>query len=69
MSSEREATLLHQVGVISDRIRTLRAQDAVEHATQIKALEAESRVNWDELRALRAGPVVIEQPSARGHYR
>lgn len=68
--SQREAELLHQVGAISDRIRGLRERNAGEHTAQIKALEAESRVKWEELRSLRAGPVpVVEAPSARGSYR
>jgi hypothetical protein len=64
-----EAKLLREVGAISDRIRALRRKDAGLHGAQIKALEAESRLKWEQLRSLRAGPQTGEEPSSRrSHY-
>jgi hypothetical protein len=58
----REAQLLREVGSIYDKVRALRVKDAGRHGPQIKALETESRLKWEQLRALRAGPAMGEMP-------
>jgi hypothetical protein len=57
--------MLRDLGAISDRIRALREKNAGQHGAQIKALEAESRVKWEQLRSLRAGPPTNEPPENR----
>lgn len=65
-----ERRLLAEIGGISARVRELRASPRGDSA-QLKSLEAQSRQKWEELRALRAGPVNQElpAPNLRGHYR
>jgi hypothetical protein len=67
---EREVGLLREIGALSDRVRELRRTDGRFDGTQIKALEGQSRVKWEELRLLRAGPAVLDQssPRRRGLY-
>lgn len=67
---EREIGLLREIGAISDRVRELRKPEGRLDGTQIKALEAQSRAKWEELRLLRAGPVTSEltSPRRRGLY-
>jgi hypothetical protein len=65
MYTPREAQLLREVGGISDRIRALREKNAGRHGPQIKALEAESRIKWEQLRSLRAAPVTGEPELSR----
>jgi len=55
-ASGEELQLLRELGTISDRIRALRANDAGLHGAQVKALELEIRLKWEQLRAWRAGP-------------
>ena len=68
--SRQEQGLLEEVGRLSDRIRVLRGRGAMNNGIQIKALEAEMRTKWGELRSMRAGPMNVElqAPRARGHY-
>jgi len=70
-SSSKAEKLLSEIGVLSDKVRALRATGAAGHAAQIKSLEAESRHKWEELRSLRADPNAGELPSPRlgGLYR
>ncbi len=65
-----EQRLLGELGVLSDRIRALRAEPRPNGAN-ITPLEAQSALKWQELRLLRAGPLNAEGfPSqARSHYR
>jgi hypothetical protein len=67
---EREVALLREIGAISDRVREMRRPDGHLDGAQIKALEAQSRAKWEELRLLRAGPVTAEltSPRRRGLY-
>jgi hypothetical protein len=51
---DRTTELLLEIGVLSDRVRALRARSAAANGMQIKALELQSRLKWAELRALRA---------------
>lgn len=51
-----ERRLLAELGSLSDRIRTLRAESDPS-TVQIKPLEAQASLKWQELRMLRAGPV------------
>ena len=56
----REAQLLREVGSIYDKVRALRVKEAGRNGPQIKALETESRLKWEQLRSLRAGPATGE---------
>ncbi len=62
VTAGHEQQLLRELGVISDRIRALRATGAGSHGVQVKALEAESRLKWEQLRAQRAGPLAADTP-------
>jgi hypothetical protein len=62
---DRETQLLREIGVLSDRVRALRAQSATANGAQIKAVDLESRSKWAELRALRATPNGVP-PSTTG---
>ena len=66
----REAQILREIGGLFDRVRELRGSDGRLDGTQIKALEGESRAKWQELRLLRAGPVIadLSSPRRRGLY-
>lgn len=74
-----ERRLLTEIGGLFDRVRTLRAHDGVraqhvagaDNGTQIKALEAQARTKWEELRSLRAGPISrdLPPPNVGGMYR
>ncbi len=66
----REAQLLREIGAITDRVRAGRRPENRMDGLQIKALEGESRSKWEELRLLRAGPVVMDNssPRRRGLY-
>jgi len=66
----QERQLLSDIGALSDRLRKLRSSGNLDPA-QIRAVEAQSRVKWEELRAMRAGPATGEltRPDPRGHYR
>ncbi|HLB23109.1 MAG TPA: hypothetical protein VJP07_03365 [Dehalococcoidia bacterium] len=69
---ESERRLLAEIAGIADRVRALRAGGVFHDGAQIKALEGQSRLKWDELRALRAGPVNMEPlptPSNRSPHR
>lgn len=65
-----ERRLLAELGALSDRIRVLRA-GREPSAVQIKPLEAQASLKWQELRLLRAGPVNSElfPVESRSHYR
>ncbi|HEX5480459.1 MAG TPA: hypothetical protein VFY79_12145 [Dehalococcoidia bacterium] len=55
--------LLREIGALADRVRELRASHRSGRSEQIKALEAESRAQWERLRSLRADPTGAELPS------
>jgi len=67
---EREAEILREIGMLFDRVRELRRSDGRYDGAQIKALEGQSRLKWEELRLVRAGPVIAElsSPRRRGLY-
>lgn len=67
---EREIKILREIGALSDRVREMRRPEGRHDGTQIKALEAQSRAKWEELRLLRAGPVTsdLTSPRRRGLY-
>lgn len=69
-TNSQERQILTDIGALSDRLRKLRASSSLDPA-QIRAIEAQSRVKWEELRAMRAGPATGEltRPDPRGHYR
>ena len=69
-TSERERPILTDIGALSDRLRQLRASPRLD-TTQVRALEAQARLKWEELRAMRAGPAngELPRPDSRGHYR
>ena len=56
----REAQLLREVGSIYDKVRALRVKDAGRNGPQIEGVETESRLKWEQLRSLRAGPATGE---------
>jgi hypothetical protein len=66
----RETQLLKEIGVLTDRVRAMRRPESRMDGIHIKALEGESRSKWEELRLLRAGPVVMDSssPRRRGLY-
>jgi hypothetical protein len=66
-----ERTLLREIDELSGRVRKLRETGVVHDGNAIKALEAQARAKWDELRALRAGSMNEAPPKPRygGHYR
>ena len=66
ITAEPELQLLRDLEAISDRIRGLRARDAGSHGVQLKALEAESRLKWEQLRAQRAGPFTGDRTPQNG---
>lgn len=64
-----ERRLLLELGVLSDRLRALRATPRPD-AKDIRPVEAQMSLKWQELRLLRAGPQNTEaQPTSRraGH--
>lgn len=61
----RETEILREIGALSDRVRELRRPEGRLDGSQIKALEGQSRSKWEELRLLRAGPVVMDTSSPR----
>ena len=66
-----EQRLLAELGVLSDRIRAFRAEGHP-NGLQIKTLEAQQSLKWQELRSLRAGPINLESfgsPQSRGYRR
>lgn len=69
-ATDREQTLLREIGVLSDRLRAMRAAPALINSPEIKVLEAQSRAKWEELRTLRARPMNADlpAPNERGHY-
>jgi hypothetical protein len=58
-----ERRLLGELGVLSDRLRALRATERP-HASDIRPVEAQMSLKWQELRSLRAGPLNAEAPPA-----
>jgi hypothetical protein len=60
--NETERRLLIDIGKIADKVRAIRSPGMVHDPSQIKALEAQSRAKWEQLRSLRAGPVNHELP-------
>lgn len=66
----RETEILREIGELFERVRELRRPAGRLDSAQIKAIEAQSRVKWEELRLLRAGPVVDDHssPRRRGLY-
>ena len=69
-TNPQEHQMLTEIGALSDRLRKLRSASNLDPA-QIRSIEAQSRVKWEELRAMRAGPATGEltRPDPRGHYR
>jgi hypothetical protein len=65
-----ERRLLAELGALSDRIRAIRAERHPS-GVEIKPLEAQTSLKWQELRLLRAGPINSELfPSeSRSHHR
>ena len=61
MQKQGEDRLIAEITNLADRIRAMRLPGASGETASIKALEAESRAKWDELRALRAGPVNVDE--------
>ena len=61
-----ERRLLAELGVLSDRIRALRAGPHP-NGVEIRPLEAQTSLKWQELRLLRAGPINAEPLPARAH--
>jgi hypothetical protein len=70
-ADDPEQAILRGIDGLTQRVRALRATGVVHDGAAIKALEAQVRAKWDELRLLRAGPVPgeIPRPHAGGHYR
>jgi hypothetical protein len=67
MSTE-ESRILRELAGIADKVRAIRSSSKAYNSDKIKALEAESRNKWTELRTLRAGPINLEElptPSRR----
>ena len=63
VSAERR--LLGELGVLSDQLRALRATSRPD-ASDIRPLEAQMSLKWQQLRLLRAGPRNTEaQPTSR----
>ena len=65
-----ERRLLAELGALSDRIRALRAEGHP-NGIEIRPLEAQTSLKWQELRLLRAGPINSEplHGMARSHDR
>lgn len=65
-----ERRLLAELGVLSDRIRALRA-GSHPNGVEIRPLEAQTSLKWQELRLLRAGPINAGPLPTRSysHYR
>ena len=59
-SNPDEGRLLGDVGVLAQRLRTLRSATPRPDASQIDAVEAQISLKWQQLRLLRAGPVNAE---------
>jgi hypothetical protein len=70
-ASALERTLLSEIAELSGRVRKLRATGVVHDGAAIKALEAQARAKWDQLRSLRAGSMNEPPPTRRdgGLYR
>lgn len=65
MPNESEQKLLSDIAGIADKVRAMRRPGARYEASEIRALEDQSRTKWQELRMLRAGPVNSEPPLPR----
>lgn len=65
-----ERRLLAELGALSDRIRALRAEHHP-NGVEIRPLEAQTSLKWQELRLLRAGPINSElfPTESHSHYR
>ena len=63
--------MLGEISSLAERVRGLRSANAVRNDTQIKALTAQLRSKWEEMRALRAPSVPGDHDSHRrgGLYR
>jgi hypothetical protein len=59
-----ERRLLDELGVLSDRVRALRATGRPD-SSEIRPVEAQMSLKWQELRSLRAGPLNEEAPPTR----
>lgn len=70
-ANDLERTLLREIDELSGRVRKLRSTGVVHDATAIKALEAQARAKWEQLRSLRAGAMNEAPPKPRhgGLYR
>jgi hypothetical protein len=55
-TSDAERRLLGEINALADRLRGLRQSDAVRHDAQIKAMAAQLRSKWEDLRVMRAPP-------------
>lgn len=60
-----ERRLLSEIGKMAERLRVLRSTGAMRNETQIKALTAQLREKWEEMRALRA-PGAVGDMTSRG---
>lgn len=60
-----EAKLLADINKLADRVRELRRTNALRNDAQIKALTAQLRSKWDEMRALRA-PAAVRDTTSHG---
>ena len=64
-ASSPERRLLVELGVLSDRLRVLRAAPKPD-AADIRPVEAQMSLKWQQLRFLRAGPQNTEaHPTSR----
>lgn len=64
-STDSERRLLGEISSLAERVRGLRSANAVRNDAQIKALTAQLRSKWDDMRALRA-PSVNGDTYSRG---
>ena len=66
-TSDGEHRLLKEIGKLAERLRELRSTGAMRNEAQIKALTAQLRQKWEEMRAMRApGPVGDMTSRGRG---
>jgi hypothetical protein len=63
LNDSEQKRLIDDIGRIADRVRAIRAPGMDHDGGQIKALEAQSRTKWEQLRALRAGPINTDLPA------
>lgn len=64
-SPDREGKLLAEINKLADRVRELRRANASRNEAQIKAMTAQLRSKWEEMRALRA-PAAVRDTTSHG---